>query len=88
MTLALFQLPIVNLLLAVAVILILVGIPIAFSKKERQRVQARVMTELPERSPYLGPEDALKAYQRRGFIMLAVGVALLAVWAIVTRLWL
>jgi len=69
-----------SLLLVVGVALIIAGIPMAFSKKERERIQKRVIAELPERSAFTGSSEALKIAQNRGFIMLALGLALVAIW--------
>jgi hypothetical protein len=52
----------------------------AFSKKERERMQKRVVSELPERSTVTGSAEALQIAQRRGYITLAVGVVLLLIW--------
>ena len=54
----------------------------AFSKTERERMQKRVMTELPERSTYLGSPEAMQAARRRGFITLAFGFVLFLLWLI------
>lgn len=67
-------------LLTIGLLLTITGIGMSFSKKERQRMQKRVMTELPERSSTLGSPDALKVAQRRGYITLLVGAALLILW--------
>ena len=55
----------------------------AFSKKERERMQKRVMTELPERSAYTGSPEAIQIAQRRGYITIATGVILLVIWFVV-----
>ena len=67
-------------LLGTSVILTIAGIAMSFSKKERERMQKRVMTELPERSASLGSPEALKTAQRRGYITFAAGVILFFIW--------
>jgi hypothetical protein len=71
-----------NLLLALSILLTIAGVAMLFSKKEREQMQKRVMSELPERAAITGSPDALKAAQHRGYITLAVGVALLILWSI------
>ena len=71
-----------NVLLTLAILLIIAGIPMAFSKTERERMQKRVMTELPERSAYLGSPEAMQAARRRGVITLAIGFVLFLLWLI------
>ena len=67
-------------LLVISLLLTIVGIGTSFSRKERERVQKRVMTELPERSAMLGSPEALKTVQRRGYITLVIGIILFIIW--------
>lgn len=72
-----------NIVLGLGILNLIVGIPVSFSKKERERVQKRVVTELPERSAITGAPEALRSYQRRGYIMLAAGVILVIIWFLI-----
>jgi hypothetical protein len=67
-------------LLGMSIILTIAGIAMSFFRKERERMQKRVMTELPERSASLGSPEALKAAQHRGYITLAAGIILFFIW--------
>jgi hypothetical protein len=67
-------------MLGMSLMVTIVGIGMAFSRKERERIQQKVMQELPERAAYLGSPEALKKTQRRGYHILVVGLALLIVW--------
>ena len=52
----------------------------AFSQKERERTQKRVIQELPERASLFGSPEALQDAKRRGYITLVVGLTLLVAW--------
>lgn len=69
-------------LLAASILLTITGIGMSFSKKERERIQQRIVQELPERSAITGTPEALKAAQRRGYITLAIGIILFILWFI------
>jgi len=69
-------------LLGTGIIVAISGISMAFSKKERERIQRAVMKEEPERSTVTGSPEALRAAQKRGYILLAVRVLLLVLWLI------
>jgi hypothetical protein len=68
------------LLLGVGILLVIAGIPMAFSKKEREQMQKRVVSELPERADITGSPDALRAVQRRGYVTLSIGIAVIILW--------
>ena len=68
------------LLLGIGILLTIAGIGMSFSKKERERMQKRVVSELPDRAAITGSPDALQAAQRRGYITLAIGIILLILW--------
>ena len=71
-----------NVFLLVSILLIIVGVATSFSKKERERMQKRLAIELPERAAIIRSPEALKAAQRRGYIMLIIGIILLVLWFI------
>ena len=74
-----------NLTLALSILLTIAGLAMAFSKKERERIQQRVLTELPERKAVTGSADALRVAQRRGYVTLGMGAALFIIWLVMSH---
>jgi hypothetical protein len=69
-----------NVVLGASIIAVIAGISMAFSKKERERVQKRVMAELPDRSAVTGSPEAMRIVQRRGYITLVAGIISFIIW--------
>ena len=68
-------------LLGFSILITIMGIGMAFSKKERERTRQRVTAELPERAALINVPNADHIFQRRGYITLAIGLALFILWS-------
>ena len=68
-------------LLGFSILMTIMGIGMAFSKKERERTRQRVTAELPERAALINVPNADHIFQRRGYITLAIGLALFILWS-------
>lgn len=68
------------LLLACSVFIFISGIGMAFSKKERGRMKAKVAADLPDRAALINAPDADRVVKRRGYYSLAFGFVLFIIW--------
>ena len=69
-----------NILLFISVMMLIIGISMSFSKKERDRVRSRVTEELPERATLISAPNADLSARRRGYYTLVLGVILFIIW--------
>lgn len=67
--------------LGISILVIISGIVMSFSKKERERARKRAIADLPERASLIDTPDADEKAKRRGYIMLIIGVILFITWS-------
>ena len=68
-------------LLAIGLLLVICGVAFTFSRKERERTLAKIIMELPDSKEHTGAPEAIRNAKRRGYLMLAIGLVLVAIWA-------
>ncbi len=68
-------------LLGLSIIIIIAGIAISFSKKEREHARERAVADLPEQVELINTPDADKKTQRRGYYLLVFGIVLFLIWS-------
>ena len=71
-----------NFMLLMSLMVMIAGAGMAFDRRERERIQKRVIQELPERTTLLNSPKAARETQRKGYIILAAGLILLVAWLI------
>ena len=67
-------------LLTFGILIFISGVGMAFSKKERAHVRAKLSVELPDQAALINTSDADRIAQRRGYYSMVVGATLFLIW--------
>ena len=67
-------------ILGFGILIFISGVGMTFSKKERERMRAKLTADLPDRAALINAPDADKITQRRGYYSMAVGLVLFLIW--------